>query len=262
MCAMVILAAGGMAPSAEVRTLGIMEASGLANRCARCGIRKQAVCGALSDKELEALNAVARRRLVKAGDVILNAEDDASSFANIVSGVVKLSKLLSDGRQQIVGLQFSPDFLGRAHRKRNPFFAEAATDVELCVFPRSNFERLLSEQPELETRLFKETLDELDAARDWMLLLGRKTAAEKVATFIAMIARRQTPDGCSALGELGATVFTLPLTRAEIADYLGLTIETVSRQIGKLKADGLIDIGPNRSIAVLDSKRLNDIARS
>lgn len=230
-------------------------------RCQKCGIRRQAVCGALSDDEIVALSSVARQRFYKAGDVILNAEEEANSFANIVTGVVKLSKVLSDGRQQIVGLQFSPDFLGRAYRTRSPYFAEAATDVELCVFPKRGFEMLLAERPELETRLFQNTLDELDAARDWMLLLGRKTAAEKVASFLALIARRNTAPDCVHITDAGTMTFALPLTRAEIADYLGMTIETVSRQLGKLRADDILEVGANRSITVLDPAGLADLAQ-
>jgi len=222
-----------------------------ANRCAMCAVRSRAVCGALSDREIETLSAVARQRHFKAGETILNAEEDAVSFGNIISGVVKLSKIMADGRQQIVGLQFASDFLGRPYRDRHPYFAEAATDVELCVFPRKGFQDLLAAEPQLEKRLFRDTLDELDAARDWMLLLGRKTAREKVATFLALIARRTTPQACESAND-DVLEIALPLTRAEIADYLGLTIETVSRQIGKLKSEGLIAVGGAREITVLD----------
>ena len=203
---------------------------------------------------------MARQRLVKAGEVILQAEEETSFFANIVSGVVKLSKVLSDGRQQIVGLQFPPDFLGRAYRNSSPFYAEAATDVELCVFPKRRFERLMAAQPGLENRLFQNTLDELDAARDWMMLLGRKTAAEKVASFLAIIARRNAPAACAHAPASDELLIALPLTRAEIADYLGLTIETVSRQLGKLRAEGVVDVGANRMIAVRDPGALEDLA--
>lgn len=247
-----------------------MEISALAERklrCHYCAIRQHAVCGALDDDELAALSQVARQRLVKAGDVILNAEEETASFANIVAGVVKLTKLMGDGRQQIVGLQFPPDFLGRAYRTSCPYFAEAATDVELCVFPRRAFQQLLAERPGLESRLFQDTLDELDAARDWMLLLGRKTALEKVASFLAMLLRRQSAvSGCVHVPALQSTAtsanlsISLPLTRAEMADYLGLTIETVSRQIGKLRSDGVLKVGPNREIVVLDGDRLEDLA--
>ncbi len=244
-----------------------MEGSPFADRkmrCHYCAIRHQAVCGALSDDELQALSDVARQRRVKAGETILNAEEETSSFANVVSGVVKLTKIMSDGRQQIVGLQFPPDFLGRAYRDRSPYFAEAATDVELCIFPRGAFQTLLAERPELETRLFQNTLDELDAARDWMLLLGRKTALEKVASFLALLAKRYVPDGCVHLPAAAQTAdairIKLPLTRAEIADYLGLTIETVSRQLGKLKSDGVLKVGANREITVSNMEALEDLA--
>ena len=230
-------------------------------RCQGCAIRHQAVCGALTDTEISSLSMVARKRLVSAGEMILHAEDEATFFANIVSGVVKLSKLLDDGRQQVVGLQFPPDFLGRPYRKRYPYFAEAATDVELCVFPRAEFERLLDREPALEKRMFQNTLDELDAAREWMLLLGRKTAAEKVATFLALIARRNPRMACAHMPAPDLITMALPLPRADIADYLGLTIETVSRQLSRLQADGVIDVGSRRTIAVLKPDVLEDEAR-
>ncbi len=235
-----------------------MSAAGA--RCEQCAIRHQAICGALNDAELRRLSEIARQRQVKAGEPIVSAEDEATSFANIVSGVVKLSKILPDGRQQIVGLQFAPDFLGRPYRKRAPFFAEAASDVQLCVFPRAGFERLLGEIHDLETRLFQDTLDELDAARDWMLLLGRKTAAEKVATFLSLVARRNAMIGCAHTPALAKQTIILPLTRAEIADYLGLTIETVSRQLGRLKSQGVLAVGSNRAITVLDPEALEAAA--
>lgn len=207
------------------------------------------------------MSAVARQRRLKSGDVILRAEEEPPFFANIVSGAVKLSKTLADGRQQIVGLQFPPDFLGRAYRNRSPLYAEAASDVELCIFPRADFERLLEERPQLENRLFQNTLDELDAAREWMLLLGRKTAMEKVASFLALIARRNQPAACAHMAAPPLLTISLPLTRAEIADYLGLTIETVSRQLGRLRADDVLEAGANRSITVLDPDRLEEIAQ-
>lgn len=229
-------------------------------RCHTCAIRHRAVCGALSDTEISAVNAISRRRMVKAGESILNADDAVDFFANIVSGAVKLTKMLGDGRQQIVGLQFAPDFLGRAYKERSPYFAESATDVELCIFPRKAFEGLLKEKPGLEMRLFQDTLNELDAARDWMLLLGRKTAAEKVASFIEMIARRTPMIGCAHSPDGESMRFYLPLSRGEIADYLGLTIETVSRQIGKLKTSGILRLHASREFSVVDMDRLRAAA--
>ena len=138
--------------------------------------------------------------------------------------------------------------------------AEAATDVEICTFPNAAFERLVGEYPGLQQRLFQHTLDELDAARDWMLLLGRKTAEEKVASFLYMLARRSLMTGCVHKATPGAAAFELPLTRSDMADYLGLTIETVSRQLTRLKTSNVIRLSTNRLIMVPDLDRLANAA--
>ena len=190
----------------------------------------------------------------------MSDEDTAEMFANVVSGVIKLAKTLADGRQQIVGLLFAPDFVGRAYSRNNPYFAEAATDVELCCFPRESFEALLKEVPDLEHRLFERTLDELDSAREWMLLLGRKTAEEKVASFLCLIAKRAIMTGCPHHAAGGEPEFELPLTRADMADYLGLTIETVSRQITKLKTRGFIRLIDTHHFVVPDIHALCELA--
>jgi CRP/FNR family transcriptional regulator len=220
------------------------------NRCRGCAVRHRAVCGAMNEEQITALNAIAHTKLVEAGQVIMSDQEPATFFANIISGTVKLTKNTPDGRQQIVGLLFAPDFLGRAFSKNNPYFAEAATDVEICMFPNAAFERLVEQYPDLQHRLFERTLDELDAARDWMLLLGRKTAEEKVASFLLLIARRQAHSGCAHEADPLAGSFELPLTRADMADYLGLTIETVSRQMTRLKSSGTIEMHSNRHLHV------------
>lgn len=193
------------------------------------------------------------------GHIILRDNEAPGYFANIVSGVVKLTKSLGDGRQQIVGLQFPSDFLGRPFRNLSPYHAEAVTDVQLCTFEKSQFERLAKEFHDFEHRLFENTLDELDCAQEWMLLLGRKSAEEKVASFLLMVARRMQSVGCRSNGQ-SATRFELPLARAEIADFLGLTIETVSRQFTRLKVDKIIALEGSRTIVVLDMPRLSAIS--
>ena len=238
----------------------MVPASGISGRCSTCAIRHRAVCGALSDAELAELSTIANQRFYAAGETIMAHDEPAGFLGNIVSGTVKLTKLLSDGRQQIIGLLFPPDFLGRAYSAYAPYFAEAVTEVELCHFPRERFEAMLSAYPELEHRLFQNTLDELDAAREWMLLLGRKTAQEKIASFIYVIAKRSAMIGCAHSAAPVGTSFILPLTRADMADYLGLTIETVSRQITKLKAQNIIRFQTNREILVPDLGRLSDVA--
>ncbi len=227
--------------------------------CDTCSVRNRSLCGVLSPGELARLNAISVRRSYRAHDLIFNDSDEPEVFGNILSGVVKLSKIMPDGRHQIVGLQFASDFLGRPFAKRHPFFAEAATQVELCCFRTRDFEQLMREIPDLEHRMFKTTLDELDAARDWMLLLGRKSAEERTASFLALIAKRYASLGCSHSND-NALAFDLPLTRGEIADYLGLTIETVSRQFTRLKARGLINTISNRTLEVPDIDALTEVA--
>ena len=225
--------------------------------CDACAVRHRAVCGALTDTEITRLNSIARFKQFTSGRVIIRDHEEPSYFANVVSGVVKLTKTLADGRQQIVGLQFPSDFLGRPFRSRSPYFAEAASDVTLCTFERSQFERLVKDFPGVEHRLFEHTLDELDAAQEWMVLLGRKSAGEKVASFLLMVANRTRQVGCEHAGAtVGGARFDLPLSRSEIADYLGLTIETVSRQITGLKRHGTIALEGTRTIIVPDLSKL------
>ncbi len=207
------------------------------------------------------MNSIARFKQFNAGSVILRDHDQPDYFANVVTGVVKLTKTLTDGRQQIVGLQFPSDFLGRPFRSRSPYFAEAANDVTLCTFERGQFERLAKETPGIERRLFEHTLDELDAAQEWMVLLGRKSATEKVASFLLMVVRRTRLVGCTnAHSGAMANRFDLPLSRSEIADYLGLTIETVSRQITGLKRQGVIHLDGTRTVIVPDVSKLERLA--
>jgi CRP/FNR family transcriptional regulator, anaerobic regulatory protein len=231
-----------------------------ATRCGGCTIRHKAICDALSAGEISGLYRLARRRAVPAGQIILGEGETNTIFANIVSGVVKLTKTLEDGRQHIIGLLFASDFLGRAFRKDNPYFAEAATDVELCSFPAAGFERMLPDYPGLEHRLFQYTLSELDACQEWMLLLARKRAEERVASFLLMIARRVPNMACPHRESAGSIRFQLPLSRAEISDCLGLTIETVSRQMTRLKTKGVIELVNYREIVIPDIAALQQAA--
>jgi CRP/FNR family transcriptional regulator len=218
--------------------------------CAACEARHGGVCGALSPNQLTELSRHSARRRVESGSEMIGQGEAAKTYANIIRGVVKLSKMLSDGRQQIVGLQFAPDFMGRPFTRESALSAEAATDTDVCSFPRTVIERLVAEAPGLRHRLHQQALKELDEARDWMLTLGRKTAQEKVASFLYLIATHVDPEHGTV------NEFDLPLSRADIADYLGLTIETVSRQVTKLRKEGVIRIENSRRVIVPEIDRL------
>jgi CRP/FNR family transcriptional regulator len=227
------------------------EGRGVPASCRACEARRGGVCAAMDPAQLTELNRYSVRKKIEAGSELHGQGEMVVSYANILKGVVKLTKMLQDGRQQIVGLQFAPDFLGRPFAKENALTAEAATDLEICCVSKAAFERLIAHTPELEHSLHQQALAELDEARDWMLTLGRKTAREKVASFLHMLATRY--EDCLTADEVS---FEIPLTRQEIADFLGLTIETVSRQMTRLRQDGLISIVDNRQVTVPDIERL------
>ena len=215
--------------------------------CRACEARHRGICGALDREELLRLGRRSSRTEYEAGATLVPAGGRPEHCSNILSGVVKLSKLLADGRQQVVGLQFAPDFLGRPFAEESDVLVEAATDVRLCSFPRPALEAMMAGSNALENRMHRQALRQLDDARDWMMTLGRKTAAEKVASFLLMIARNVWPqdDGYSLS-------FDLPLGRSDTADFLGLTIETVSRQLTSLRKSGTIEIERARRVRILD----------
>jgi|SRR5215217_7608869 len=219
--------------------------------CQSCEARHQGICGAMTSEQLLAIAKHTRRVKREPGQEILADAMPIASYANVLKGVVKLTKVLEDGRQQVVGLQFAPDLLGRPFASESRVTAETASEVELCLIPKPALEALMSAGGPVEHRIMMQALRELDEARDWMVTLGRKTANEKVASFLYLIATHIDPTEEGALG-----TFDLPLTRGDIADFLGLTIETVSRQISKLKAERVIEIVNYRHVTIVDLAQL------
>lgn len=221
-------------------------------KCSDCPIRYRAVCSKCDQDELQRLEAIKVYRSFKAGEVIFKSGDDLKFVASVVEGVASLNKTLDDGRTQMVGLLLPSDFIGHPGRTRIEFDVIAANNVLLCCFDRDPFRNLLQDVPHVSQRMIELAMDELDAARDWMLLLGRKTAREKIATFIEMVVRRQYGDPT----DIATGALILPLSRGDIANYLGLTLETVSRQIGSMKSEGILDFIDKRRFRVKDLERL------
>ena len=227
--------------------------------CAACAIRNRAICADLDTSEINLLNGLGRRRHLKAGEQLLWEGDEAVLVANVIEGVLKLSSGTADGKEQILGIVYPSDFLGRPFGETTPYGVEALTDAHVCVFQRADFDRFAREHPRLEHKLLERTLAELDRTRRWMLLLGRMNAEQKVATFLLEMEDRLAVGGCAGTEE-GRRQFTLPLSRQQIADVLGLTIETVSRQFTRFKADGLIDLPSRREVTILERAALEDRA--
>jgi CRP/FNR family transcriptional regulator len=230
------------------------------SHCETCAIRHRGLCLAASGEAIVELDRIANPHHYTTGQTIVSEGVPVDFVANVVSGVVKLTKTMSDGRQQIVGLLFPCDFVGRAFAKSWAFSAEAASDVELCRLNRKAFEAIVDRHPDLKQQLLVATLDELDAAREWMLLLGCKSAEEKVASFLMLLVRRSISAGCGRDPPMANPIFELPINRADIAGYLGMTVETVSRQISRLKANGTIKLIDIRHYTVPDLDRLAGLA--
>jgi CRP/FNR family transcriptional regulator len=199
---------------------------------------------------------MARRRLVRAGGQIFGPNPNTPVVANIISGVVRLSKSLGDGRTQIVGLQFAPEFIGQPFASDGLTHAEAATTVELCCFTKSQFESLLHAHRELQELLFVRIAQDLDLAREWMLLLGHKSAEERVASLILLCADKSSGGRNANRSEAGDFRLELPLSRTEMAEFLGLTPETVSRTLRRLVRSGVIAIHNYRGLTIIDAAEL------
>lgn len=222
--------------------------------CGDCPIRHRAVCARCESDELAELEAIKYYRSYEAGQTLIWSGDRMDFVASVVTGIATLTQTLEDGRRQMVGLLLPSDFVGRPGRATAAYDVTATTDLVMCCFRKKPFEDLMVRTPHIAQRLLEMTLDELDAAREWMLLLGRKTAREKIASLMAIIARRDAT--LKLKGSHGPLTFDLPLTREAMADYLGLTLETVSRQISALRKDDVIVLDGKRHVTVPDFNRL------
>ena len=210
-----------------------------------------AVCRGLGRQSASHIAAISSLHRKAAGETIFSEGDSSDYIYEVVHGTLRLYRLLSDGRRQILGFPSDGHTLGLAPNGTHAYTAEAVTDLTLCRYPRTSFERLVDSVPGLARRLWTVTSDELRFAQDLMLLLGRKTATERVASFLLLLAEQQMDSD----GEVA-----LPMTRSDIGDYLGLTIETVSRTLTKLKRDRLISLPASDRIEFLDKDRLEEVA--
>ena len=222
--------------------------------CFGCAIRLISICGVLASDELREFRQTGTTVRHKAGTTIFFEGDAADSVYTLTSGTLRLSKLLPDGRRQIAGFIFPGDFLGLTMEDEHAFTAEVIADADLCRFPRRRFDAFLEEHPHLERRLYALAAHELAAARQQVVLLGRKTAAERVVSFLLMLGSRCREDGGVA------DKVHLPMSRSDIADYLGLRIETVSRELSALKAARLIQLTDTHTVRLLDPEQLEELA--
>jgi CRP/FNR family transcriptional regulator len=222
--------------------------------CATCEARPLSVCNAIAEADLGRLAAIATVTEVPAGQCFIDEGEPARAFFNVTAGTAKLFKLLPDGRRQITGFVSAGHFLGLAVSDTYAFSAEAIEPVRFCRFQRSRLRALLDDFPLMEKRLLEVAANELVAAQEQMLLLGRKTARERLASFLLLQSRQGMPCGHPR------TRFILPMTRGDIADYLGLTIETVSRTLTRLRADRMIDFASQSEVLIISPTALEQLA--
>ncbi len=222
--------------------------------CEHCAARGFAVCASLTPAELRKLGTLASTSRLQPGQTLFEEGDPADWVFSVTEGMLKLYKLLHDGRRQITGFAIVGDFLGLALADSYVYSAEAVTAVRLCRFRRSVFLELVRSTPRLEHALLTRASCELAAAQDQMLLLGRKTAKERLASFLLHLAERQRVFGERAI--------QLWMSRTDIADFLGLTIETVSRTLTAMRKAGIIELQGKSVLHVRDAQALRQMAGS
>ena len=227
--------------------------------CAQCPVRERAVCSSLSDEAVSRLGRIGRTQRIRRGDVLQWAEEESLLVGNVIEGVLKLSSSTRGGREQTLGLAYEGDFVGRPFGRKSAHAVVALTDAKVCTFRRSEFDNFASSQAELQHDLLVRALADLDRTRSWMMLLGRKSASQKIATFLLESA---PPVHANEPAASGDEAFELPCSRQEIADMLGTTIETVSRQITVLRNCGIIATPSPRRIIILDQEALRTVAEA
>jgi CRP/FNR family transcriptional regulator len=174
--------------------------------------------------------------------------DEARSFYRVLRGTIAGYKMTPDGRRQVVEFFYPGDLIGFAHGDCYSYSAEAIDDATVCAMPRAQLQRLFRQTPDVQGGLISLLNRELAAAQDRMLLLGRKTAKERLATFLIDVAGRYATDEADEQQRI-----PLPMNQSDIADYLGLRSETVSREFAELKKDGAIEIPkPFDSVLICD----------
>jgi CRP/FNR family transcriptional regulator, anaerobic regulatory protein len=246
--------AAGPTARASLRTSVRTASLPVRHPCAGCAIRLETFCGVLAPDELHRFRASGSTGRADAGTCLFHEGDSADRVFNITRGTLKLYKLLPDGRRQVAGFAYPGDILGITTHEEHAFTAETLEPCEYCRFARDRFLCFVDEHQEVGRELFLLAAHELAAAREHMVVLGRKRAPERVASFLLGLfdrVRAQNADW---------EIVRLPMTRTDIADYLGLTKETVSRTFTRLRKAGLIALLPADRVELLQRKELEQLA--
>ncbi|MCM8558026.1 Crp/Fnr family transcriptional regulator [Sphingomicrobium sediminis] len=223
--------------------------------CDNCPVRDSAACASLSDVERAELGRLGTHKSFARGETVFHAGDDNDICATLNSGLLKISSSDAEGKERILSLVHPAGFVGEMFAPVAHHDVVALADSRLCVFSRSEYEAAVDRFPSLARALLRRSSEELFEARNRIALDTQKGAAEKLANLLVGLAKAASNSPCHAAHE-----FELPMTRGEIAGLLGLTIETVSRQFGKMEKEGLITRTSTRGIRVTDAARLTALA--
>lgn len=191
---------------------------------------------------------------VKRGRTVVTQGDPADYVYRVMKGALRAVKLLGDGRRHVADFLLPGDFIGLTDIREYGHSIEAVEDTVLQRYPRRGFEAVLQGDPRVGRHFLSFVCNELSAAQERLLLLGRKSAMERLAAFLLNMADQQTK---SQSGKAGCT---LSMTRVDIADYLGLTVETVSRLLSQLRGRGIIDLPRPQDVVFLDRPALTDMS--
>lgn len=223
--------------------------------CEDCAIRPITICRRLDAQTLAELRGMGSPQRLRPGQPVFHEGDSAKRVFMLVSGSMKIYALLADGRRQVTGFMFPGDFLGISIDDEYAFTAESLGESELWWFSRHSFDTFVEQNPKVERELYRLAAHELAAAQQQMVLLGRKSAGERLASFFLMLLERRERDSAEA-----ETSFDLPMSRLDIADYLGLTKETVSRMLALLRDRRLIRLVTQDRVEVVDRPGLRGMA--
>jgi CRP/FNR family transcriptional regulator len=210
------------------------EALGEAEICSTCGSRVAGLCRSLDPAILDDVLGEAEQLTLAPRRMLFNEGDRAGHVFTLVHGTAKLARLLPDGREQVLGFRFSGDVLGYTGAERYPFAAQLLTPSNVCRLERRRLDELLHRYPALERRLLDLCMQELAATQEQLVTVGRRTAEARVAAFLLSLAetgRRRN---------LVGSVLGMPMTRGDIADFLGLTLETVSGTLTAFRRRGWV----------------------
>ncbi len=223
--------------------------------CKNCMSRQMSVCAHIDQRGLDKLHEMSRPTLFTKGRVVFEQDSPLDHVYLITGGMVKLFRLLADGGRQVTGFLGPGDLLGGIKRSAGAYCtAQAIVDVTACVFPRASFLHLLQEYPELCFSLLITATDEIEAHNDHIILLGHRRVPQRLAAFLLVMGHRWKTNGADG------TVVQLPMARTDIADYLGVTIETVSRAFAEFKRLGYIALPKSNRAVLLNLPALYELA--